>query len=75
MCTCWMATRYAQMNALREWVTSRTEELKSDLLHACGVWETMPEVLTELVSIRGFEVGMLHDEEVCAGRGDMGLSL
>ena len=64
-----MATRYAQMNALREWATNRTEELKSDLLHACGVWETMPEVLTELVSTRGFEVGMLPHEkniEYCA---------
>ena len=66
-----MATRYAQMNALREWSTNRIEELKSagDLLHACGVWETMPEVLTELVSTRGFEVGMLPHEkniEYCA---------
>ena len=73
-----MATRYAQMNALRAWALDQTETLKFDLWHACGVWDTMPEVLTELVRTRGFEVGALRPEEhriLCAGRGDTGLCI
>ena len=58
-----MATRYAQMNALRVRALDQTETLRFDLWHACGVWDTMPEVLTELVRTSGFDLGALRPEE------------
>ena len=58
-----MGTPHAQkMNALRAWTADQTNTLMVDLLRACGVWDTMPEVLTELMRTRGFELGALRPE-------------